>query len=369
MMLEMPTPDQLQVHAIQRDVKFVGRFVGSLQQPGMPSLTSSVAYFCMFPFMSLFVHESQAKLSTIVPQVSSLMSNSAKEVVARSRHSLKLFDDTKLGLPGQLAYFRNDIEPAHRRAFLRPIPWPWATDLGVYNYDEIPISTTHVATFVIGYEPRKLFTKTTSAEIRSIAEEYGHYFAILGVTLDPEALSFASSLDATRLTPENHRSARYYRTIFNGPGTPDVNALLNVFRVMVNFATKILPLDAAPESSQTIFKIRFLTLYQVLASLATLRGIQRGDVTARSVAHMNMILDTTDAALLMDPPIRPLRNTLMHYDYGVDQRIKTAALSLQAPLYGLVSVCLPGHDYAALDATISRQLELTAATMNRWAGT
>jgi hypothetical protein len=367
MMLGMPTPDQLQVHAIQRDVDFVGRFIGSLHHPGMSTRASSVSCFCMFPFLSLFVYESQARLSQVVPQVSGVVSNTAKEVVARSRHSLKLFDDTKRGLPGQLAYFRNDIEPAHRRVFLRPIPWPWAKDLGIYSYDGIPISTTHVATFAIGYEPRKLFTATSSVEIRSIAEEYGRYLASLGATADPQAVSFASRLDAARLTEEDYRSDRYYRSIFNGSGTPDVNALLNVFRVMVNFAAKVLPLDESPEAAQTIFKIRFLTLYHVLASLITLRSGERGNVTARSVAHLNIILDTADASLLTSPPIKPLRNTLMHY--GLDQRINAAALSLQTPLYGLVSACLPSHDYTTFDATVSRQLELTAATMKRWEGT
>src|SRR5260370_9920174 len=114
-------------------------------------------------------------------------------------------------------------------------------------------------------------------------------------------------LDAARLTPEDHRSERYYRSIFNGPGTPDVNALLNVFRGMVNFAANVLSLDAAPESSQTIFTIRFLTLYQVLASLAALCGTERGDLTPRSVAEMNVILATAAAHPLSRPPIRPLR--------------------------------------------------------------
>jgi hypothetical protein len=77
------------------------------------------------------------------------MSSSTKDVVARSRHSLKLFDDSRRGVLGQLAYFHNEIEPAHRRKFLWPIPWPWAMDLGIYKYDGLPISTTHMVTFVI----------------------------------------------------------------------------------------------------------------------------------------------------------------------------------------------------------------------------
>jgi hypothetical protein len=69
-MLNMPTRDELEVNAIQRDAEFVGRFISRLQRVGMSSMVSSVAHFCMFPFMSLFVYESAATLSRLAPQVS-----------------------------------------------------------------------------------------------------------------------------------------------------------------------------------------------------------------------------------------------------------------------------------------------------------
>ncbi len=357
--------EQLQRDAIQRDVEFVGRFISSLQRPGMSPMVKSVASFCLFPFMSLFVYESEAKLNQLAPQVAGLMSASAKDVVARSRHSLKLFDDTHRGLPGQLAYFRNEIEPASRERFLQPISWPWATDLGIYSYQDSPISTTHVVTFVLGYEPRKLLTRTASAEIHSLAEEYGRYLAYLGVNLDPHAASFASGIEATRLTHQDFRSRRYYKTIFNGADTPDVNALLTVFRVMINFGAQVLPLDTSQESWQTTLKIRFVTLYHVLTSLDTLRGSKRIDIARAAAGKLDTILDTADSRFLTSAAIRPLRNTLMHY--GIDPRIPTGALSLHAPLYGLVPACLPGHSHATIEGAVGRQIELTAAALNDWA--
>jgi hypothetical protein len=109
----------------------------------------------------------------------------------------------------------------------------------------------------------------------------------------------------------------------------------------------------------------FLTLYHVLTSLATMRASQRTDITTRSMAQLNTVLDAADAGLLTSPAIRPLRNTLMHY--RVDARIQTSALSLQAPLYGLVPATLPGHDHTTIEGAVTRQLGLTATTMNHWA--
>jgi len=357
------TPDLVELDAIKRDFEFVGRFVGSAQAGA--TLLSVVGYFCMFPFLSLFVHESEAKLTPRVPQLSGLMSASAKDVVARSRHSLKLFDDTARGIAGQVAYFRDQIESAHRTRFLRPIPWPWAKDLGIYIYDGLPVSTTHVVTFVIGLQPRRIVARSAANEVRSIAEEYGRYFAVLGVTLDLQARSFLSSMDASRLRHEDHRSSRYYRTLFNGTGTPDINALLNVFRVMATFASRLLSLDTSVESWQTIFKIRFLTLYHVLSSLSRLRGTRSNYLTPKSMAYLHSILDTSDARHLMSPAIRPFRNTLMHY--GLDNRVPSSSLSLTTPLYGLVPICLPGESHTTLDAKLTRQLDLTTESLNQWA--
>ncbi len=359
--------DLLQADAIGRDAKFVGRFIASLQRPGTASLLSSTTTFCMFPFMSLFVYESDARFRLQVPEVVAPLSSPTREIVARSRHSLKLFDDTKRGLPGQLAYFSAEIDPAHRRRFLRPIPWPWARDLGVYSYDGSAISTTHVATFVIGYEPRRLFGKTMSEEINSFSEEYGRYFALLGATLDPKAESFASNMNADQLAYRDYKSTRYYRALFNGGATPSLNALLNVFRVMANFAAHILTLDASLQSWQTVLKIRFLTLYHILTSLTTLLDTSSDVLTSSSLLHLGLILNTVDARFFMDRSIKPLRNTLMHY--SVDERLPKGALSLEAPLYGLVQACVPGHDHVSMDAAISRQLDLTAEVLNQWAGT
>src|SRR5690606_29272195 len=99
---------------------------------------------------------SLAKLKVIDPPTSALLSSGVQQVVARSRHSLKLFEDTKRGVDGQLAYFREVLMPAHRGRFLGSVRFKvfqfLETDLGIYRYNGRLISTTHAANFHMGQD-------------------------------------------------------------------------------------------------------------------------------------------------------------------------------------------------------------------------
>lgn len=264
---------------------------------------------------------------------------------------------------GQVAFFRDVIEPAHRRRFLPPIPWPWAKDLGIYKYDHRPISNTHVASFLTGYDPSKLFARGMSDDLTLIASDYGRFFGSLGADVDATAESFASRWLSSRLEVVDVRADRYYRGLFAGAALRDVNPLQSLFQVLVNFATFVLPLDPVPESWQTIFKIRFLTLYHVLSGLAKLRSSGRM-TPSTGVAHLDAILDTGESATLMSNSVRPIRNTLMHYGPGLE------ALCHQSrpgkPLYGLPQVCCGGRDAVWLESIVTTQIELTAAELQTW---
>jgi hypothetical protein len=279
-----------------------------------------------------------------------------------------LFEDTKRGVEGQVAYFREEIIPLHRRTFLGRFPLvpPWAKDLGIYLYEGVPVSSTHAATFALGFEPRQLFRSDSANLLRSVAEEYGRYVAILGVQPEAQAASFATQIDPAQLKDRDVRGERYYANTFNGSATPEINALLGVFRASLNFVCTLLPLDQVPASWQTIFKIRYLTVYHVLRSLEILRDDHKSKLTTASTTAIQRIVTTPDAQLLVDQASRPFRNTLMHY--GLDDRIDLTTLDLTRPLYGLVQSCFQGHDHKSLAEVLEKQAEHAAETLNRWAG-
>lgn len=352
--------------AMRADAVFVGRIISALTRPELAKNAHTVS-FCLASYFSLFLYEGYARLPEIAPQLHRPLSPLAQSVTARSRHSLKFFDDTRRGIDGQLAYFENEIFPAHTQRFLGntwlPFARRWETDLGFYRYAGRLVSTTHVATFAMGFEPGVLLDEQVAgSEVLRVMNEYGRYFGALGATLDPTATSFLDDVDASQFgdVGDDVRSERFYRRAFNGEATPSINALLTVFQSSMNFVGGLVPSSL----EYSLFKIRFLTVYQVLRSLEMLRSERCSELSAESLAAIAGIVDTAEAQLIVDSSAKPFRNTLMHY--GPDTRIDLTMMDADNLIGSLIPLCYGGiaaTDFAVkLDACIAQ----TAAGLNAW---
>lgn len=355
---------------IANDVAYVDRFVGDVSNPKFAPFVSIVS-MCMVPYLSLIVHESYRKLRMSDPTLASLLSSDVEAIVARSRHSLKLFEDTHRGVDGQLAYFRDELLPAHARRFLGntwlPLARPVEKDLGLFSYGARLVLSTHAAHFNMGIEPQALFTKTQE-ELRAIYEKYGRYFGHLGARLDADGKTFVSHLDSHRFNqwPKDVRAEKYYRRVFDGARNPDLNSLLTVFRGMMNFVGSVITVGMdTNEIEYTVFKIRFLTLYGILGSLRVLYDERRDDLTGRSVAHIGQIIGTSEAQTVMAHSAKPFRNTLMHYN--LDSRVDQARVDVSQPLFGLVPIYFSAYDVATFSRLVDRCIAATAKTMDAWA--
>jgi hypothetical protein len=350
------------------DAIYAGHLFTDIREMGATEL-ASVIPFCVSPFLSLFVHETLVKLRAIDPATSTALSTNVQQIVARSRHSLKLFEDTRRGVDGQLEYFHDVLLPSHRNYFHDLVRFKafrfLATDLGLYRYNGHLISTTHAANFHMGQEPQIILTMTRT-ELRAIYEEYGHFIATLGGRLGTPGRTFVSHLDPGKFAPrvEDVRSERYYRQIFDGPANPDLNALLTVFQSMVNFAC-LVSAGGSGTADYSAFKIRFLTLYQVLGSLRILRDDQMRVLTSRSAQFVDTLLGSPTAQLILARPAKPFRNTLMHYN--LDSRVDTSRIDVSAPLFGLVPIYFPAYDAESFGAAIDTCIGDVATTMDKWA--
>jgi hypothetical protein len=109
--------DQVLMRAIITDAAYTGRLASDLSKPEHADFAGTIS-LCLAPYLSFFVYESYRKIKVIDPALPSLLSSEAESIVKRSRHSLKLFEDTKRGVEGQLAYFRDEILSAHSERFL-----------------------------------------------------------------------------------------------------------------------------------------------------------------------------------------------------------------------------------------------------------
>jgi len=356
---------------IASDSAYAGCLVRDLNDPKYASFAGVVS-LCMVPYMSLFAHESFRKLQASDPALSALLSRDVESIIERSRHSLKLFEDTHRGVEGQLAYFRDEILPVHARHFLGNTWLPLArfleTDLGLFSYDKRIIATTHGATFHMGVEPQALLAKT-GPERRAIYEEYGRVFQRLGARLDADEETFVSHLDPLCFDrrPNDVRADKYYRQVFDGKDNPNLNALLTVFRGMMNFVNSVITVGMnTSDVEYTVFKIRFLTLYQILGSLQVLYEEQPQTLTSRSAGFLEQITRTAEAQLIMHRAAKPFRNTLMHYN--LDSRVDITRIDIYQPLFGLVPVYFPSYDIATFTAMVDRSIAETAAAFEEWAG-
>ncbi|WP_146615667.1 hypothetical protein [Nonomuraea aridisoli] len=356
---------------IANDTAWVGRLAADFRHP---SRAECVGLFslCVMPYIALFVHESYAKLAKTDPMIAAHVSADFKEIVARSRHSLKLFEDTKRGIDGQLDYFRDEILATHTEHFTGNTPRLFRfleTDLGLFSYATRLISTTHAANFHLGLSPRDTLAMT-GQEMRAFSQQYGRYFGWLGAQIPAEGGgTFFSQIDPRQMgrIGDDVRSAEYYSRGFDGPGSQDLNALLTVFRCMANFVNAVIPSpDANGKYDYTEFKIRFLTLYQVLGSLQILRLDERYSLTPRSTRVLQEILDTSAAQTIMDRSAKPFRNTLMHYN--LDSRIDLSKVDLNDPVFGLAPVYFPScKDLANLNELVEQVLASTTEAMDEWA--
>lgn len=361
----MTLRDAVIQHGIAEDMTYAAALISDLQDSD-EALSNIVSMFVV-PYISLFVHESFAKLRATNPALSVSLSRDVEQIVARSRHTLKLFEDTHRGIDGQNAYFRNEILAAHITHFRgKTIIARWfGRDLGLYSYDGKLIGTTHSANFNLGIEPRDLFRKMGS-EIQEIYAEYGRYVAALRQRLGAPGQTFVSRLDPHNLNaqPDDVRSERYYTRIFNGPADPDLNALLTFFQCMINFVHLIAVHDSPP-FSYSAFKMRFLTLYQVLSSLRMLRDDQFRVLGGLSTRFVDHLVDSPQSQLILDHRVKPFRNTLMHYN--LNPRVNLTSIDVAEPLFGLVPTYFPTHTATSFVAVVDQQIADVAAIMNEWA--
>jgi hypothetical protein len=351
---------------IDKDVTYSARLISDIRDMGDKALASIVP-MCLVPYISLFAHESFAKLKATNPALSASLSSDVEQIVARSRHSLKLFEDTHRGIDGQLAYFRDEILASHMEYF-RGKTWVarWlGRDLGLYSYNGRLIGTTHSATFNLGIEPRSLLRKK-GPELQATYVEYGRYLAALGARLDVLGQTFVSHLDPRSLNPRtvDVQSEKYYRRVFDGPANPDLNALLTFFQCMMNFV-QLITIHDAGAFDYSAFKIRFLTLYQVLGSLRMLRDDPLPVLSARSTRFVDRLVDSAETHLILDRNVKPFRNTLMHYN--LNPHVDRTQVDVAKPLFGLVPIYFPAHTATSFVAAVDQHIAEVATTMDEWA--
>jgi hypothetical protein len=189
---------------IGNDLLFARRyFQDAIARGTEPQAT--VPMLCMTNYLSLYIYESYKALQTIDPQLAAQLAVGNAQIIERSRHTVKFFDDTNVqhgGVEGVASQFTQIIQ-AHWDFFIGSLPppaEPFGTDLAVYRYDGRLVSTTHAMSFYTGLPPTIIGDPTAMGQaLKSLSESQAYYATTLVENLPWQEPSFMSALDLGKL--------------------------------------------------------------------------------------------------------------------------------------------------------------------------
>lgn len=366
----MSVNDDVIKAGVASDVDYMGRLFRDFRTLNSSSV-SSIIPLCMAPYVSLVLHEAKRKPQAINPSAFEGFSTEVEEVCARARHSLKLFEDTRRHIDGQLRFFEDDILGKHSEHFLGNtwlrLARRWEKDLGLFTYEGAPVTSSHAAAFHLGVEPEKLFQDDIGTYMLSIMQQMGRYLGALGARVDTKGgETFVRYLSEAHLRSTDVRASTYYAQAFNGAATQAINGVLTDFQVRMNFIDKIITAGADIRNLEyTVFKIRYVTLYQVLLSLKILKEDSRYPLSLSSNAALESVLNKDAVRVITDGAVRGFRNTLMHYN--LPKGANAAKVNLGQPIFGLVPQYFPSYDFGELSELVDACIHETAYALNNWA--
>lgn len=361
--------DQVAFHLIASDLLFARRYIQSAINRNAER-QHHVPMFCMLNYVSLYIYESHKAMQTINPQEAAQLAVYDAPIIERSRHSVKFFDDTNAqhgGVEGVATQFEEIIQ-AHRSFYLGNTWFPPAqaleTDLAVYRYRDRLVSTTHAISFYPGLPPATIRDPTAMGQaMKSLAEDQARYIARLVETLSWQGSSFMDSLSLNKVTNKDIRAARFYANAFDAGLAEKVTAVLTAFQCAMNFLDLMLSEEANPYSSEAVFKLKFITLYHVLSSLAKLKSLYGSILSSGSSSALDAILSHQLTNEITRRDRKGLRNVLIHY-LPLPQVV--AQLSPAKPLCGLIEAYYPGYDYVAMSQAIDEHTRHIAKVLDDW---
>lgn len=336
------------------------------------SNVSGILIFGLLPYLSLYVLETYQYFEKENPANARVLLRRHKDIIRASRARIKLFE------VDELFNLLQSISKIHHERFIQShkglLAWMKKLiqpDLGLFAYDAHLISTTHTAHLNIGYEKEDFFKKSesdTEILLRSLGFEIGQYVGALyegfGGAQSNDCLGLCSyDLEEKLVKMRDVKSAKYYKHIFNGDTSSEINSSLTMLLATANFFNHIFK-RLVIETPDTFFKIKFVTLYQLIISLNKLQDYYypKGLLTPKSKEYLKEILSDKDVQLIKTKT--KLRNIFVHYD--VANNLSKQTFDDNVRLYGLVEQFFEGQTLMDVDAIISCQLLRISEILETW---
>jgi len=367
----LPIENEIALRLIFNDVRFARRYIQGVvdrareQQVHVPA-------FIMMRYLSLYVHESHKALATVLPELAAQLEVDNADIIERSRHTVKLFDDShpQLGGASGVSSRLGGIGEAHRDYFLDNTWFPPArvleTDMATYRYRGRLIATTSTLAFHLGLAPELISDeKAMGQALLSLSTGLSAYISRAASLVPWEGPSFMNVIDLRAVKNKDIRATRFYEDMFDPGLSNEARAALVAFQCSMNFLALMVAEEPNADSVEAVFKLKLVVLYHVLSSLDKFRAAFGPSLTLAASSAVDAILDHPTTTLLADTSRKGLRNTLMHYR---PPSSVVAQMSMHQPLSGLVEVYYPSYDFAGMTKLVDEHTKLVAEALDDWSG-
>jgi hypothetical protein len=292
-------------------ISFMALFTAFRQHPQAPLL-----FFGMVPLASIFVVESYDCLTTIVPELNTVLDKDHAELLRASRHRAKLLDggqrsnasiEDVAGELLQIAEEQRRISLRPHSGFLGPLKRWIQPDMGLYLYDGHVFSSTHATIFGFGagVEPE--------SAAYTFSESLGAYTATL---LGAFGLPAPSPSPPTTLPGRIEMRDIKYEALYCRAPVPadrmDLAAGLALLLASLNYIHHVLR-RLLPAGGHTLFRLKFLVAFHADSNLRAIQAcLSRGESLQDSPHNFfREALGNSDSRWLRGR--RTLRNLITHY--------------------------------------------------------
>jgi hypothetical protein len=322
---------------------------------------------CTLQHLALIGYEGRRYLAKVDPGQLPAGPLLEDDAVAASRHANKLFLDTERYVDGVAQHY-GAISRQHHGAFFtargvlsRSLD-RFRDDIGIVRFRRRLIGTTHSVHYNSGLPPEAFGSFTTMGpRLGKIAQGLAAFAQPdSGSALQPMAC-WLGLLDACDFKASDMKSEKFYQGAFAGRLQPDMAAALASLQVACS-TTQLLtgetPRLLDGSWPVPVFKIRYITVFQVLASLKYLTE-QYGMELPGSV------LSQSKAQEVLSPGGKALRNTLVHYGVRIPG---VTTLPAGRPLFGLAEHFMAGLAYGELCTMVDDLLRELSEFLRGWSG-
>lgn len=358
---------------IQSDLRFSMAVLNAVAAKQDRDETTSWLALSHLPYLSLVAYEVRnflRRLATATPTGEPWAHDLA---LAASRHSTKLFNDTK---KSQLELLAEFVDGATRdRAWYlenNRVPWLFrglsalgflVNDTSVVLYDEQILCTSHSISFHAGLGPQ-----AEQAETVERASELASYLSGLanadGEDWDDD--DYFRRWCSRLVVAKDARYDNLYASMFSSVplGEAIALAILQSDLFVLKLIREIVPVSDA--LAPATFKFRFAGVWQIIE---TLRAILAPDGDLSLSDSMRDELEVLLAGEVFEPMrtkgARALRNVLVHYGLG---SIDPTALDWNDPILGLPELLLDGSNWLVVDRMLGQQIGALLGMFAAWMG-